>query len=294
MSWENALLLLDILKSHGVMQIDIMGGEPLLMEWMPGFIRTAVRNDFSVNMSTNGSRAGVLMEIKDIASSKFTVGISLEGNAAERHNRLTGSSNFDRTIRNLRLLADHGFDPLVKTVVSAETGETLQRIVDLMGDIGVRRYFLIHMDVLSKDEALLAKSMGFTDFLAVFESLKTANPGREIFKVNASCFDRHILPPYARCAGGIFKLSLLPDGSAFPCNLFHTIGEFYLGNIFRDGFSRIWSHPKLAVFREFQGNKCPREGCLNRTDCTGGCPAHACFHHGAEDGTDIRCTGRAL
>jgi molybdenum cofactor biosynthesis enzyme MoaA len=105
MSWENALLLLDILKSHGVMQIDIMGGEPLLMEWMPGFIRTAVRHDFSVNMSTNGSRAGVLMEIKDIASSKFTVGIS----QASRRSRFRSARQDGRQCRNRgNFTADRG------------------------------------------------------------------------------------------------------------------------------------------------------------------------------------------
>jgi radical SAM protein with 4Fe4S-binding SPASM domain len=276
------------------MQIDIMGGEPLLMEWMPDFIRAAIRRGFSVNLSTNGSRAEILMELKDVPPSKFIAGISLEGDAAERHDYLTGSSNFQRTVQNLRLLVSHGFDPLVKTVVSTDTKESLQKIADLLRDIGVSRHFLIHMDVLSRDETIISKGLGYVDFLTCFESLKAANPGREIFKVHASCFSSNMLPANTRCAGGVLKLSLLPDGSVFPCNLFHTMSGFYLGNIFRDDFSAIWNHPKLAFFREFRGNNCPREDCSNRIDCTGGCPALSCFHYGAVDGPDIRCMQRSL
>lgn len=294
MTWENAILLLEILRGHGIMQIDIMGGEPLLVEWMPEFIRTAIRLEFSVNLSTNGSRAEILLGLKDIASSKLTLGISLEGDTAEKHDCLTGSSNFRLAVQNLRLLTGHGFDPLAKTVVNTDTKGSLQKIVDILGDIGVRRYFLIHMDVLSRDETVMSKGLGYVEFLACFESLKAANPDREIFKVHASCFSSNMLPANARCAGGVLKLSLLPDGSVFPCNLFHTVGDFCLGNIFRDDFSGIWNHRKLVLFRVPRVNTCPRQDCSNLAHCNGGCPAHAYFHFGAANGPDYRCVRQSL
>ncbi len=111
----------------------------------------------------------------------------------------------------------------------------------------------------------------------------------EVHRVNASCFDKNSLPPGARCAGGVRKLSIMPDGTVFPCNLFHDCKGFEAGNIFRDRFSDIWEHPVLGLFRGHKKNSCNISDCNNLTSCTGGCPAHGYYHYGNTEMPDIRC-----
>ena len=40
MPFDHALMLIDVLRLQGIYDLDIMGGEPFLLKWMPDFIRT--------------------------------------------------------------------------------------------------------------------------------------------------------------------------------------------------------------------------------------------------------------
>jgi uncharacterized protein len=122
--------------------------------------------------------------------------------------------------------------------------------------------------------------------------MRTQNPGLPINKVHASCFEKAALPEHVRCAGGVKKLAIMPDGSVYPCNLFQDVPEYYLGNIFTGDFHEIWSNSGLDFFRYTEGNNCRMTGCENFASCTGGCPAHGNFHAGNVNGADARCEAR--
>jgi radical SAM protein with 4Fe4S-binding SPASM domain len=165
----------------------------------------------------------------------------------------------------------------------------IQRTVNLIRGLGVRRYYLIHMDLLSKDRILMKEAMGYIEFMTFYKKIKGDNPDVGIFRVNASCFEKGSLPAGTRCAAGVRKLAMMPDGSVLPCNLFQDFEEFNLGNIFHDDLSSIWRNPKLNVFRKSEENGCADLTCGNRDSCTGGCPAHGLYHKGHPEGRDMRC-----
>jgi radical SAM protein with 4Fe4S-binding SPASM domain len=288
LSFDNSLKLLDVLFRLGIGEIDIMGGEPLLLPWMPDFVKFAARNGMTVNISTNGSAVEVVKKFDETFPDHVQIGISLEGSTEERHNLITNSSNFRRAVKSIKNYISMNRYPIVKTVVTKRTMVDVPKIVNLLRDIGVQRYYLIHMDVMSHNRSLLKEALRYTDFMKFHENLRTRNKDIEIFKVNASCFDIGSIPDI-RCAGGVRKLAILPDGTVFPCNLFLGIDEFELGNIFEDDFSKIWMNRRLEFFRKGGTNRCSFRNCMNRTHCTGGCPAHAYFHHGHVNATDVRC-----
>lgn len=288
--YERALTLLDILGANSVKEIDIMGGEPLILPWMPDFIEIALEKRMTVNISTNGSNAEAFSRLKNVDPRKCTIGISLEGSKSESHNVITNSSHFDVAVKSIESLVSFGLDPVVKTVITRSNLHDLQNIIDLVKGIGVRRYYLIHMDLMSGNTSLMKDAMDFINFERCYQFFRRANPDMGIFKVHASCFHRNLLPDGVRCAGGVRKISISPDGSVFPCNLFHGFGEFNLGNIFESDLSSLWNGPKLTPFREYRGNRCENGHCANRALCTGGCPAHGYYHHGDTEHMDIRCT----
>jgi radical SAM protein with 4Fe4S-binding SPASM domain len=289
MTYEAALRLLEILSWHGIDDLDIMGGEPFLLEWMTDFMAAAARRGMKVNISTNGSRPEIMRRLAGMNPVGVNIGVSLDGSTAEAHNVLTCSRHFGLALKSIQTLVSLGLDPIVKTVLNRTTLRDIENIVTLIGDLGVRRYYLIHMDVMAKDPSLLNESMSYTDFVAHCEKIGKASPHVGVFRVNASCFAKENLPPGARCAGGVLKLSVMPDGSAYPCNLFHQNREFHLGNIFEEGITAIWRHTRLSFFRTFSGNKCGLDDCRNRDACTGGCPAHGYLHYSDPDASDIRC-----
>ncbi|SPP99604.1 hypothetical protein NBG4_100044 [Candidatus Sulfobium mesophilum] len=289
MTFDNALKLLDILLYNGISEIDIIGGEPLLLDWMPDFIQIAVKSGRSVNLSTNGSSVEMLEKFAALNPEKFNIGISLEGSTEAIHNWLTNSNNFYRALASIGELISSGLDPIVKTVVSRETIDDIPEIVNLLRKMEVKRYGLIHMDLMTRDAARKNAALGYCDFLDQYEIIRKSNSDMTIFKVNASCFDKQTIPESVRCAGGITKLSVMPDGSVYPCNLFQHFPEFNLGNIFEGDFFSIWASPKLHLFRNCGENRCRINSCPNWHSCTGGCPAHGYYHHGKDLRHDVRC-----
>jgi radical SAM protein with 4Fe4S-binding SPASM domain len=287
--YDKALLLLDILTDFGIKEIDIMGGEPFLLPWIVDFIHAGLAKDMSLNISTNGSMPAELELLRGLSHEQFNIGISLEGSTAEKHNRLTGSKNFASAFESIKKLVDFSLDPIVKTILCHDTAKDIQNIVNLLRGIGVRRYYIIHMDILSKEAIVMKNAIDYATFLGFYQKIKIKYPDIAVHSVNASCFDSNSLPPGVRCAGGTRKLSVMPDGAVFPCNLFHGFKGFRLGNIFRDSFKDIWSNQRLDFFRSHRENSCSIYACKNHASCTGGCPAHGFYHSGNPQATDIRC-----
>lgn len=289
---QEALNLLDILSALGIRDLDIMGGEPFLLPWMPSFLHAAIKERIIVNVSTNGSLPDVIEEFRGLGPDRINVGVSLEGSTPENHNGLTNADNFERALISIRTLVSLGLDPIVKTVVSRHNMHDIPLIIDLIKKLGVTRYYLIQMDCFSKAIPAGNIAPGFVEFMQFNTATHAGTTGISIHKVNASCFEKHALPEGVRCAGGVRKLCIMPDGSVYPCNLFHHFPEFCLGNIFSDDFTDIWMSPKLDFFRYFDKNHCQVTGCSNFISCTGGCPAHGHLHSGSLNSTDIRCISR--
>ncbi|MBA4373427.1 MAG: hypothetical protein C0402_11280 [Thermodesulfovibrio sp.] len=285
----DASKLLGIMESHGIRELDIMGGEPFMLSWMPDFIREAVNRKLAVNISTNGSLLPALQQLDGLRSDLLTIGISLEGSTPGAHDSLTGGSNFHAAIESLKWLLNTGLNPLVKTVVSADTVDEIPSIISLIRQMGVRRYFLIHMDYFSADPLFREKVMSYQEYMRTTGQILAENKNMEIGRVTASCFNGTAAAMNVRCAGGTKKLAVMPDGSVLPCNLFQGFPEFRLGNIFSDSLLHIMSQQKLEFFRTFRSNQCRVSDCDNRTSCTGGCPAHGYYHHRNPDNPDIRC-----
>lgn len=288
MSREDAAKLLDTMEAQGIGELDIMGGEPFLIPWMPDVIRDAAQRGIRVNASTNGSQITALKDLQGISPGRLTVGISLEGSSPELHDHLTGAGNFGAAVTNLRWLASTGLDPLVKTVVSRKTAGDLQHIIDLIRDIGVRRYYLIHMDIFNTD-TLSGMAFSYPEFMRLSERISAANTDIAVGSVTASCFNGSAASRNVRCTAGSRKIAVMPDGSVFPCNLFQSFPEFRLGNIFSDSLSALMSHQLLAFFRTSAENRCSLKGCPNAENCTGGCPAHGYFHYRDLNAQDLRC-----
>ncbi len=292
LSRGDASKLLGTMASHGIRELDIMGGEPFLLPWMPDFIREAVNQKIAVNISTNGSLLPALKNLAGIRTELLTLGISLEGSSGDSHHRATGSRHFPAAVDSLKWLLHAGLNPLVKTVVNSDTIDDLQLIIDLVRQLGVRRYFLIHMDHISRNAAAGERVFGYQEYMKLTRRLIEDNGDMDIGRVTASCFNGAAAALNVRCTGGSKKIAVMPDGSVLPCNLFQGLPEFRLGNIFSDPLPLIMSDERLDYFRTFTGNLCTVSDCGNRNACTGGCPAHGYYHSGDLNAPDIRCSPR--
>lgn len=259
--------LVETLLELGVKEIDLLGGEPTLLPEFPRMADIIHKTGLKASLSTNGSNVGAL---KDLAircpASRIKTGVSINAPlvSPELH----------------AYIARH--KPMLKSVCN-HTGRVPAAAKGYLGVKGLEFYF-IYMDAISREDVKM--TMPFYEYLEKLESLKTGYSNVE----GVHC---GFLPAYGllgvRCPAGTAKLSVLPDGSAYPCYLFFRHREFRLGNILKDDFQAIWKSPVLDYFRQFDGNPCPYKKCKLLSLCRGGCPAVSLLVTGDPDAPDPRC-----
>ncbi len=250
-----------ILKNYGFHELDILGGEPLLHEDIIEVLRIACENFGSVYLSTNGSIVDQLERINKLFP-QIKVGISLNEGTDEK------------TVRYIITKR-----PIVKSVVSKMRFAPETALYFINEGIP---YYLIYRDILSAEE--LRDSMPFYEYLQKFNELK-----RSFKNVMPVYCEGFISEKDYRCPAGTTKISIMPDGSVYPCYLFFRFNEFKLGNIFEDSLKDILNSPALDFFKRYRGNICPQEQCKLHSKCHGGCPAISYIFYKRLDRTDPRC-----
>jgi radical SAM protein with 4Fe4S-binding SPASM domain len=291
MNKHEAFLLADMALGYGVSEIDILGGEPFLVPWIKDFISYSTGSKLAVNISTNGSLLDSVTDLAETGDDSLNIGFSILG-FSETHNALTGSNNFSKAIAGIKRLISHGKEPVVKSVLMQENKDEIFDLVDYLSQLGVKRYFLLHEDMISRLDYQALSFPDYYDFYSELKKEKNGNP--DIGFVAASGFYKHGAYSKFRCDAGITKIAVMPDGSTFPCNLFAGLEKFLLGNIFRDGIEKIWRNPVLLYFRNHRvENQCINKKCLHFKTCAGGCPAQSYFFYGSMDSVDPRCRNRS-
>jgi radical SAM protein with 4Fe4S-binding SPASM domain len=290
MNKDKGFSLVDIAGEYGISEIDILGGEPLLVPWIKDFITCAMDAGIIINISTNGGLPDSIIHLAETCRGSLNIGFSMLG-FSETHNTLTGSDNFVRAITGIKKLVSAGKNPIVKSVLmNGNKGELLDLAAYFAG-IGVKRYCLLHEDTIGRRGY---HAFSYPEYLDFYSHLKRQmGSSLDISPVAASGYYKHGIHSNFRCDAGVTKIAVMPDGSAFPCNLFAGSGEFFLGNIFTDGLEKIWHNPTLNYFRNYgRGNLCSDTRCSSFSTCTGGCPAHSYYAYGTMDKVDPRCKSK--
>lgn len=249
------------LRNYGIEEIDILGGEPLLHKDIIELLRLASNNFRSVYISTNGSFINRLEMINSLFP-HVTTGISINGKIEEETKKYILSKR-----------------SVVKSVVSRE--EFIPEVSLSLIKEGIP-YYLIYRDILSPEES--SHSIPFYEFLSRFNEIQ------RVYKNLMPVFcEGFVTDKDYRCPVGTTKLSIMPDGSVYPCYLLFRFEQFKLGNIFKDTLEDILNSPRLEFFKRFSRNPCARKDCALHSRCHGGCPAISYIFYGRLDGPDPRC-----
>lgn len=259
------------IRTAGIREIDILGGEPTLHPDIVQLIDISAELGLRLNLSTNGTNVALLELLsrtydRDI----LNIGISLDVGLAEK--------KLEDYIARYR--------PSVKNIFRKAT---FVRGSDIYSDLpGIDRY-LLYMDTVSGSH--LEDSVPFSYYYKQLCALRGRYP--HVAGVYCGGFipdtDKHPFLRSARCPAGTTKLSVLPDGSVYPCYLFFRHREFRLGNILNERIEHILEKPALDFFRRFDGNKCPETTCELFARCHGGCPAISLLICNDIEAPDPRC-----
>ena len=264
--------LIEAMAGAGVREIDILGGEPTLHPDLAGLIEIAVRSGLKVFLSSNGSNTELLSQLaRSYGAEALVIGVSL-------HGEVPG--------------ALHEFITRCRPVLKSVCPENVE-VPEVAGEYveSGMEYRLIYRDTVFPND--LAGMVPFHEFFRQLQTLKIKYPNvRGVYCQGFISGEGHPFPGRVRCPAGTTKVSILPDGSVYPCYLFIRNKEFMLGNILTGDFRTIMSSPALSYFRESRKNKCPDTQCSLHPACRGGCPAVSLLIHGDLDAPDPRCVYR--
>ncbi len=261
-----------VCRDLGTEHIDILGGEPTLHPGILDITGLICEKGLKTTISTNGSHPDVLYALSENFD-KNSVGIGI-------------SINDSRMPEGLHdyILANR---PVLKTVFTgARSSENAMLPYLGMQDMDCR---LIFRD--AADRADLENCPGFETFLNSLEVLNRRYPRVKGVFCGGFIPDTKQHPQLAgtRCPAGTTKLSVMSDGSVYPCYLFFRYKQFRLGNILEDDFSEIWNHRILDFFRKSTGSPCANKSCGIHRQCRGGCPAMSYLAYNRLDAPDPRC-----
>jgi radical SAM protein with 4Fe4S-binding SPASM domain len=268
--------MVSALGAAGIGCIDFLGGEPTLHPELAALLELVRDHRLTSNLSSNGRNVGALVALSTMFERDFLkIGISLQTDEVP--------ADLHEYIMTHR--------PMLKSVVSRKV--SLPRGGEPYVGLPGIEYFLLYRDAM--DGSDLAECMPFDQYYRELTALMRARHGLDGVFCGGFLPGPESASPLSsvRCPAGTTKLSMLPDGSIYPCYLFFRYPEFRLGNGLVDRFEKIWRSPVLSHFRTFSHNLCPRTDCHLFSICHGGCPAASYMFYRDLAAPDPRCTGPA-
>lgn len=218
MSHQQVLDVLEELCRSGMRKITFTGGEPLVREELPDWIRFVQDQGVFANIITNG----VLLDRRiDSLRDVDLIILSVDG-PKEIHDAHRGEGSHQAALEGLELCRDRKIPVMTSTVVHSGNRDSLDYVLDLSRRFGTTALFqpveIEHEPTRDRAASLLLDERQRRE---VFQYLlERRDQGDRIG------YPRYLLEGYAqgrevpgcRWAGRLF-CSVLPDGTVVPCNV---------------------------------------------------------------------------
>jgi SynChlorMet cassette radical SAM/SPASM protein ScmE len=321
------LRFFDELGSCAVMNVTLAGGEPFARPDLIELIDGIVRNRMRFSILSNGTlidheRAGSIAETRRCDF----IQVSIDGSRAEVHETCRGRGSFDRTVRGVRVLQEHGIPVAVRVTIHHRNLHDLENIARfLFEDLGIPSFSTnaasylglcrAHTDTVSltvEDRETAMRTLLALDDVYGGRIGAAAGPlaDARIWAEMIELAKTGAGPPrsggaLSSCGGTHTGIAVRADGVYVPCTLLPMIE---LGRVNRDPLTDVWQHsPELQKLRERDSIPLERfEECRECTFlswCRGGCPGisasangdpfrpvrDACLRRFLADGGSVPC-----
>lgn len=218
------------------------------------------------------------------------VQVSLEGGSKETNDSIRGNGSFEATMWAIRNLRASGIGVSVMMTLTRKNMDEVSSLVELLGREDVTALSLERLipegNGLSMSDQVLTRDELKSLYEHVY-GLATNNPPvrlllyRPLFALVAP----DDLTVGALCSAGNNALTIMPDGTVYPCRRL----PIPIGNVLEDGFYKIWYGSDLLwELRDPKNLKGKCRDCSLLTQCRG-CRAAAYFLSGDYMAEDPQC-----
>jgi len=265
--------------------LSLTGGEPFIRrEELYALMRRIDASKYIAyyDILTNGSlisedEVRVLQEHPGLRR----VQVSLEGATGESNDAIRGPGSFESTMSAIRRLREAGIVVSVMATISRLNQHQVPAMIDLVGREGVSFLALERLIPEGKGAGLSHQVLTPAELREVYETVYRIvgqNPPvrvllyRPLFALLAE--DDPVVG--ALCSAGSNALTIMPDGTVYPCRRL----PIPIGHVLEDGFFKIWYGSEVLWRIRDPGNlggRCGRcrliaqcRGCRAMAYCTTG------------------------
>ncbi len=274
---------LDIFRGFGVSLISFCGGEPMFRQDLFEVAEYAKDKGFLIALVTNGTlitetNAPVTSELFDL------VWISLDSAIKEEHEALRGKGSFDRTMKAVRLIAQHRPKKFIVNSVTCKLNaksmfETHRILTEEIG-VDVHRmgaYMPGKTPIKDKNGRLLESIIFDEEYRAALANsgMKLELGGDELPPIVLDRREGLIVKKANRkiqCGFGSGDIHMVSNGDIYPCVMMYK-EEFKCGNILTDDIKKIYRESDVMKrCREATVDNIKEcQGCFVKYVCAGGC-----------------------
>lgn len=299
--------LIDQLADAGIISMYMTGGEPFLRPDLEELIAHAKQKRLYLTVHTNGillneKRVKRLAEVMNFDEDEIQV--SIDGSTAEIFNKMR-DGDFDRMVRNCRLLQEHGAPLKINVTVTNHNFHDLANLYRLAADLKAKTIGFSPLLLTNTNDPTQTWLPSTEELLTSFvEALQVAEelgfPVRisqdplavpcgvpELKEAFSKMEDQ---TPWYFCPAGTSAIEIDVNGNVYPCP-YLRYDEFKAGNVHEESLKEIWARGTgWDSFRNIylgETEKCP--SCTMKKSCRGACAAQS-FHMGLTlDDADPRC-----
>ncbi|MBC8481595.1 MAG: radical SAM protein [Planctomycetes bacterium] len=253
---EQALNVIEQIKSLGTVTIGFTGGEPLLREDIVELVGS-VGDQVATMMFTTGHRLNKELAGQLMGAELDCMMIGIESDDSAEHDKVRGvNGSFDEAIKAIGLSLEAGLYTAISTVGTKERIKNgqIQRLAQLAETYGVHEFRILEPIPTGsfynqKDEVLsAAESKELTDF---HKQWNRKNNGPAIYSFSYLESDEMF-----GCGAGFHHLFIDAIGNVCPCDL----TPLSFGNVLEEPLEKIWI--KMGEIFDL-----PRCGCLMKEIC---------------------------
>ena len=274
--------------------LSLTGGEPFLRRDDLHALMTRLDDSrclYYYDILTNGSR---ISEVEAKALAAHTglrrVQVSLEGAEAEVNDAIRGPGSFKETLKAVRNLMAEQVDCSVMMTLTRKNQDQVDPMISLLKREGVPTLALERLIPEGRGASLGDLILSKEELHALYEDIYQIaindSPVRILLHRPLFALIAPDDPTVgALCSAGNNALTIMPDGSVYPCRRL----PIPIGNVLNDGFYKIWyGSDVLWRLRNPEALNAKCRSCHLMTQCRG-CRAMAYFTSGDFMGEDPQC-----
>lgn len=216
--------------------------------------------------------------------------VSLEGATEETNDAIRGSGSFESTLNAIRFLCEAGIDVSVMSTISRLNYREIPELIELAGRETVATIALERLIPEGSGENMTDQVLSSDELHSLYEqvyALATNNASVRVllYRPLFALIAPEDPTAGALCSAGNNALTIMPDGTVYPCRRL----PIPIGNVLSDGFFKIWYESEvLWRLRNPQNLSGKCNNCMLLTQCRG-CRAMAYFTTGDYMAEDPQC-----